>query len=467
MIIERGNLWCRLASSTTPEYEWLSEYLTFPDAAARYKAKPAPIEMLTRHSCFPSGLLALVRKAASRDGKEIMLRDLRRIPQHDDAADLAWLYPYQREAIEAVVRHKTGLIDIPTGGGKGELVVALARAVPVRWLFVVHTTQLVEQTADRFDARNREHGIDVAPAGRFAAGKRLDSTSMVFATYQTLKALLEREPLRMKAWLAGFVGVVADEAHTTAAQSFWKIMMSLKNAVYRVGLSGTPLQRGDRRSIYTIACLGPVIYKVQATELIELGKVAKPTINMVRCNQPARSWDDYASMYQHRVANSKMRNALAVKIAKQSEKPMLVFVRDVSHGKKVCDALLRAGVPADFVHGKHSVAWRMARIRDLVKGKIEVLVATVIFQAGIDIPELLAALNLTGSKSVIATLQFLGRAMRATDSAGNVTKSTFTYWDIWDNDHQARDDDWLRDASADRRIAYLKAGHQVEIVELP
>ena len=472
MLLDRSPTWAKFVG-TDDERTFLAEYLSFPDARKRFGGGgDGTIRMLTPVNTFPSGLVPLVEKAAKREGFEVSVRDLCRPAAIDPDANLAWLRDYQADALAAALKARVGIIHIPTAGGKGELVVALARAVPTRWLFLVHRSTLVTQTAERFDRRNREHGVGLDEAGFKMGELDRDSESVVFATYQTVSRWMDSDPDACKEWLARFGGVVADEAHTAAADSFFRVVMALRNAAWRIGLSATPLDRSDRRSTYVIACLGPIVYRIKTATLVAAGAVARPTIHMVKVDHgKQRTFSSYDSAYKSRIVQSARRNEIVVKVTAAAEKPCFVFVRQEAHGHALANMLQRRGMQTRFIYGAHSGDARDRSVRDLVAGRLDVVVASVVFQEGLDVPELMSAVNATGLKATIPALQFLGRAMRNLDRNGRTTKDSFTYWDLFDSYDAPRDADeqrdWFRDAAIDRRRAYLKAGHEVIVVDPP
>lgn len=249
--------------------------------------------------------------------------------------------------------------------------------------------------------------------------------------------------------------------HVLPAQTFFEVAQAC-DAYYRVGLSGTPLARGDRRSVLAIATTGPVIHRVKAETLVDAGILARPKVKMLTVNQalsPAPTWQ---GVYGDKVVRSAVRNAKIVAAAQRAAKPSLLFVKEISHGKTLVKELARAGVKADFTFGGHSTDWRKTSINALTRGAIDVLICSVIFQEGVDIPELRSVVNGAGQASIIAALQKLGRGMRIEKDADGKVKDgadVFELWDIYDTGNP-----WLEKHSRARRNAYLSEGHET-IVE--
>jgi superfamily II DNA or RNA helicase len=467
MWIRIENVNARVVKIDDKEREWLRGYLSFPDSRAFFRNRGGggdnTICMFNSfNETFPAGFVSMVKKAGEAEGHTVTLVDNRRVPSFDPNANLAWLRDYQRAAFDAIVLKKRGIVWIPTGGGKTELLVALTRAIPQRWLFLVHRTTLGQQAADRFRRRNAEHGVDLGEPGVIGEGQWIEGEHLTCATFQTLSAALKKGDARARKLLSSVDGVAVDECHVLPADSFWAVAQAC-SAYYRVGLSGTPLARGDRRSVLAIATTGPVIYRIKSELLIKEGVLAKPKIRMVTVNQTMSPAATFQGVYGEKVSRSTVRNNAIVDIVKnRATKPCLIFVKELAHGKELSKKLWAAGVKNDFTSGKHGSDWRKGMVSKLVRGEIDALICSVIFQEGVDIPELRSVVNAGGSKSIIATLQKLGRGMRVErDAAGNAKPGAdvFELYDVMDVGNP-----WLEKHSRARRNAYVSESFET-IVE--
>ncbi len=308
--------------------------------------------------------------------------------------------------------------------GKTEVIIAATLRVPVRWLVLAPRAQLVEQLADRYQKR-----IPGMPIGRIGEGKWEipPDAQVVVATFQSLYADLAGGRGRALTLLHGAQALATDEAHTVAADTFWRVAMHAENARIRIGFSGTPLDRGDKRNVLVVAALGPVIYKIPFEELAARGVLARPQITMVEVVHPEMAAPTWQGVYGQAIVKSTARNRAVVEACRRVEKPALCFVREVRHGRDLVKALARVGVRAEFVWGTHSVDYRNTKIRDVVAGRLDVLICSVVFQEGIDVPDLRGIVVASGGKSVIAAIQRIGRGTRTV--AG---KTTFEVFDIAD-----------------------------------
>jgi superfamily II DNA or RNA helicase len=364
--------------------------------------------------------------------------------------DVSWLRDYQRAALEAVCARERGILWLPTAAGKTATASSIVASFPTgRWLFLVHRVSLLNQTAAAFEKWTGER------AGRVGDDSWRPRRFTV-ATFQTLAARLAAGDAEARALLEGADGIIGDECHAVASTTAAAVFGAATNARFRVGLSGTPLARGDRKSSLVVGATGPVIYRMRPEVLVERRVLARPTIRMVDVlhdEMPDATWP---TVYDRLVVHSARRNALVVEAVRRSEKPCLVFVQAVEHGHVLVRALTRAGIRCGYVHGAHTTEQREAAIEDLVAGRIEVLLCSVIFQEGVDVPALRSVVIAAGGQSTIAAIQRVGRGLR--------TQAGKTSCDVWE--FLDRGQRWLEAHSRARRRAYEAEGYTVLVEHL-
>lgn len=429
MIIEIQDVQCRVVSATDDEQDWIQGYLSFADSSFRGRKNKRVSLYNALRGTFPGGLLQLMRDAAVRDGvklEELDKRVTRVIP--DANADVAWLRDYQKDAVEACVKAKRGIVHAPTGSGKGDMIVGLIRRLPGRWLFLVHRDQLVEQQAKRFKKING--GLTPNILSRTPPSEWKLNPGVNLMTLQSLAAGIRRDRPGVDKALAKLDGLVIDECHVAPADVYFSAINRCP-AEYRFGFSGTPLDRTDNRSLMAIAALGKVIYRVKAQVLIDAGILALPRITMVRVKQlPTQDAKDggFHGLYDELIAVSEVRNARLVEIVKAAPKPCMVFVKIIEHGHAMKRLIEEAKISCEFVWGNTKSEQRSAAIERLERRDADVMIASVVFQEGVDIPSLESVVIASGGKSVIAALQRIGRGMRT----NNGTKATFEVYDVLD-----------------------------------
>lgn len=455
MKIKYSHTWCKLLEYTKSEMAWLDDYTSVevrvyrPGQWGKIEDRYRMLDYISKQ--FPSGFVSMLCKAAQRDGVNFEITNLEALEpvvKPDLSADISWLRDYQHEAVLACCKHQRGLIKAPTGSGKGELIIALTRIIPCEWLFVVHRADLVEQTARRYQLRTGEQ------AGIWSAqrGWRRGTCNITVATFQSIWSAYRKRDQRVHELLDSVQGLLVDECHAQAATSFTNVSMLLSNASYRLGFSGTPLNKSDKDNIRIIGVLGPIIHRVRTETLIDAGILSKPTIYMAPCPQKTSTDSSWADTYRDMIVRSITRNKLVIDMVKQAKKPALVFVEEIEHGEILQELLRLQGIRSDFANGDDHTSVRQHKIRKLVdEGHYDVLICSVVFQEGIDIPELASVVNAAGKKSIVAALQRIGRGMRT--AAG---KTTFEVYDVLDRGQR-----WLSDHANQRMNAYQKEGHQI------
>jgi len=471
MWVELHNLNSKVVKSTPEEREWLDSYLSFPDREAHFKMRKVPrwkkgdglIHMLSPHLLtFPTGFVGQVATQAKADGFVVEVLDRRRKPERADPTALVdWLRPYQAEALNVARTVERGVFHHPTGAGKTELMVAIAELYPeTKWLILTHRKDLIANTSDRF-ARRTGEVVGMIGEGTFKPAR------VTVAMFQSLVAQLRARNKRTLDFLASVRGVMIDEVHIVPAATYWRVLMALENAYFRFGFSGTPFARGDKKSIFTWGAVGPVIHKIEPETLIDAGVLARPQIRMVRVQHPMKATKNWTEAYDTLVVRNVKRNAKVVAAALKAVKPCLLFVNHVEHGKLLECELRKRGARVEFVWGKHALKGRQAAIERLVMGEVDILICNVIFQEGIDIPELQSVVIAQAGKSIIAVLQRVGRGMRKRSRDGEITKEAFAVYDFKDvgcgcpSRDKHKTCEWLEKHTRYRLAAYTSVRYSV------
>lgn len=455
MKIREGRVYAQIVESTPSEWNWLVDYFQCTDPSTIFSdGEPSNYQLMDAHGRFPAGLLSSLKRAVEQggnlDGHHFDIRDERKLPPDtptEPPADLDWLRDYQREAIRRVFSNTCGMLWISTAGGKTACAVGLVHGTPnTRWLAVVHRASLMHQMAAAYEEATGEE------AGKIGDGIT-EPRRFTVATFQTLNIRMFNGDREVIDTIEGADGLICDEVHIAPAETLSAVLAACP-AYWRVGLSATPFDRDDRRSVLSLGLIGNVIFRMSYKALVKRGLVAESQIQMVPLTQhydgKAPTWQ---RAYKQLVVNSPERNRLVAQMTVAAAKPAFVFVQQVKHGRELMGYMEEAGVNCRFVHGTHSESHRQQSIDALKAGEIEAIVCTEIFSEGIDVPSLAAVVVATGGKSVIAALQRIGRGMRATE-----TKSTFEVWDVLD-----KGDRWIERHARRRAKAYKREGHDVHL----
>lgn len=279
------------------------------------------------------------------------------------------LYDFQRSALRTVLINRGGILQIPTGGGKTRVAISVIKILNVPTLVIVPTLDLVEQWRSQV------------------------SKNVHVRTYQGLKS---------KKYIQQFSLVIFDECHRVAAKTLQLIGLNLNEEAITLGLSATPFMRDDD-NLKVESILGPVIYKISLRELIRDNYLVDALVHFHHLNHMDADFMDYPMTYNEYVLKNNERNSKIIDLCRDSNGPVLILVKLIEHGQLLHD-VLRINHDVIFLNG--SIKDR----KDKMNHKI--IIATSIFDEGIDIPHLETLIVAGGGKSAIKTTQRIGRVLR-------------------------------------------------------
>jgi len=178
----------------------------------------------------------------------------------DQLREAGWR-PMQIAAIEAALRAPLGrgIISVGTGGGKTRIAYGLAYASSQKdpWLYVVYGRDLVTQAREDFFElhcllRRGEHGDPYRAPPQF-----WDRTIRVEGYGNAHGRGVFPFPCP---------GLVIDECHEIGAEHRARVVTSFRGG-WRVGMSGSALERTDDRNTIVVGLLGPIIFSVGVADL--------------------------------------------------------------------------------------------------------------------------------------------------------------------------------------------------------
>jgi superfamily II DNA or RNA helicase len=324
----------------------------------------------------------------------------------------------QLPVLKQMLSVKRCALRMGTGGGKTEVIAGLLKALEnEKALVMVHRIELLDQMANRLEMRLQE------PVGRISAGT-VDLSKRI--TVGMIQSVWAKRPI-LANWLRNEVGVlVIDECHHSGAKTWASIAMSC-NAVWRYGVSGTPITYTDDKDMWLVGLTGEIVKGFGVKELVEKGYAVKPVVNMLVV--PVAFTGSWVKVFEEVFGeNETMVEALKGVIRSELEAGkdgILIFVDRIRHGERILDELLNEGWRADFVHGSRSEEDRVGIVEGMKAKKYDVVIATTVFDEGIDVSGIGSVVFWCSSKSVVRILQRIGRGVRIEDG-----KDTVHIWDF-------------------------------------
>lgn len=455
MIIERGIINTHVTRLTPSELGWLQELLTFTQGSGMRATKVCFLKRSKRGLFFGSGFVRSVLSAAKRDQIAVNVEDKRQAPG-PVAIRRAPLFTktphyYQFEGAEAALKAQTGVIELPTGSGKTLVVAVLAaNTVGLRMLYAVSDAVLAAKTRSTIE---EETGI--------AVSNDVSRGDVVCTTLQKLYALLKKDRRRALKLLSRFEILVVDEGHQVPAATFASVCHAVP-AFYRIALSATPFSRSDKKSAPLLALFGGLIYRKTEGELEKQGFLPRGIFRMVRFEQPPVFLGKWPEAYVAEVVRSDARNNLIANMAAAAAKPCLVLYQALDHGGPLARKISALGYRVEKIDSRAPESVRTDLLNRLNRGEVDVVVASKIFNVGVDVPELGSVVIAAGYAAVTQTVQRTGRGSRKT-----ATKKTYEVWDVldWSPSYSKARGAWVARHAHERLRTYRKRGHDVLIGE--
>ena len=332
--------------------------------------------------------------------------------------------PYQESAAKAAVDTDRGIIRLATGGGKTLIAALITAKLGKPTIIYVIGKDLLYQLQDFFskifnepigiigDGKCEIRNINIATVWSVGQSLGLKNNITLDDDGEPEKKIDPDKFRKIKEMLLNSSVHIMDECHLAACDTVQVISRNIK-AEYVYGMSASPW-RDDGADMLIEAFLGRKIVDVSARELIKQGYLVPPNIRFVApAPYPFKS-GKYPSIYSKYIVENDQRNSMILKATKsmveQGFVPLVLF-HTIKHGDVLFDQMQNT-VPTGLLSGKDSAKQREKIKDELESGKIKCLVASKIFDIGVDLP-ILSGLVIAGAgKSSVRALQRIGRVIR-------------------------------------------------------
>jgi superfamily II DNA or RNA helicase len=331
-------------------------------------------------------------------------------PGHTRAGQPIMLREHQTDVINSYLNNLTGVNIAPTGAGKTIITAILSHKVEPygRSIVIVPTKDLVTQTEEDY----KNLGLDV---GVFFGDRKEYEKTHTICTWQSLESLNKRSKeidleIDIEAFFEGVVCVMVDEVHKAKADVLRKLLSTyLANAPIRWGLTGTmPEEDADKTSV--LACIGPMLGKINTKELQDKGILAQLHVNVWQLQDLGDVFDNYQSELKWLTTNQARLKFLAQQIITMSESGnTLVLVDRVQTGE-----MLQSLIPDSvFVSGKMKSKDRKEEYQEVQEIDGKVIIATYgVASTGINIVRIFNLVLFEAGKSFVRVIQSIGRGIR-------------------------------------------------------
>lgn len=384
------------------------------------------------------------------------------------------LRDYQIEAVKIMLNNLNGIVKAGTGSGKSEIMAAWLKLTKLNSLILFKNIKL----AHELHSRMTKAGIDCG----LVQGSNIDEDhQVVMATVQSAHKLKRTD----------YEAIIVDEVHN-ASQDRYQRILRWDIFKYRFGFSATPFNKKNRlKSGGVKAWIGDIIVDVPALELIDKGYLARPkitfinigkTIQNVKRQKTEKSVDEdgnvvkdkkvwyekvekeigpdvqWSSAERMGIVHNVYRNKIIETLANSLDGTVLVLVKYVdTHGER----LYRNIDNSLFLSGKDKLKERIEAVDLLEKNEIKTIIASTIFDEGIDLKRVNNVILAGGGQSYERTLQRIGRGMRLFTDEDGKEKTSVKIFDFYDETHP------ILERHSKERMRYMEAeGYEVRVKKI-
>ena len=411
---------------------------------------------VTGSSHFPTGMLPNVYQALLQmrvPAKDIRFNDLRAHPKAQGTGlHNLTLRGYQQDAFDVAIGHQfngmawpQGVFKIATGGGKTELACALYQGIKVPTVFVVHRKHLIRQTRERF----KGYGVDTGQIGDGVFEPNEEGITV--ATIQTIHNTLKGGDTNKIATFIRAEQIFFDEAHLCAASldkgnQFIMLSRQFRHAFYRWGLTATPFMKDAYSNQLLMGATGDVLYEISNDQLIKAGYLTKPKVTIIEC-PPVKGPQQWPEVYDSAIVLNRWRNIKIIDELMKAPTPAIIMCNRITHAKIIANIAKHKGLILPVVQGSTSSADRAEILADLQSGRTKHIIATTVFDEGVDLSELRTIITAGGGKSKVQLLQRIGRGLRLAKGKKEFKLIDFkdTSGRIMKNHSKLRKDTWVKE----------------------
>jgi superfamily II DNA or RNA helicase len=367
---------------------------------------------------FLTGLLPRLQK---KTGITVERKHLLQIikPQHKKPSlEGITFRPDQLKALRKIKFKQRGRIIFPTGTGKTVIAAgAISMWTNIRWLFLCHTKDLLQQTSEEFG----KFGITNFKNGdghkiHINALKNLSDT-VVVSTIQSVKNLKDL-PVNY------FQGVIVDEVHHAAdlGSMYGKFLVQCQ-APIRIGFTATK-PSNEYQELVNEGLFGPVICELTPQEGAELGILAQTCVKIIPIEyNPQLKKRTFQETVDKCIVNNSKRNQIIMdesrKIMKEKGS-VLIIVDKLEHGRVIQEMFERRKLKIPFVEGQRDGAFRN-NVKNKLKDKdLLCAICTKVWREGINIPSLNCIIYAAGGKEEKSVKQAMGRGLRISEGKSHI-----------------------------------------------
>lgn len=372
------------------ECEWFAERINdVCESCANYKGTYKLANKVKvgkgRYLKIPVGSSPEILEMLERHGVEFELRNKSPKDKVKRIRFLGTFKPGQEECVDALLRHKRGILRAPPRSGKTVMGAALVCRISHKTLILASQRDWLMGFQETFIGSKTQKPLTDLDPTRIKLCKTLQDFKEHDVCMATVQTFYSAGGEKLLAAIRDYFTVILlDEVQTAAADKYTHILSKLNGRVV-IGFSGTP-ERKDEKDVLTKNVLGPIIHEMKTER-------ERPIVKLTRTGYSKKTKGQVPWAYLVRGMENDKKRILC--IAKQAIKDVadghmiLIPVAQVKPIKLIVDKIneLAGKTIAYPFTGSLKKDKRDLYIEQARQYKIKVLVGTQkIMSVGINIP---------------------------------------------------------------------------------
>jgi len=427
-----GNVDAKVLAEISKECSYVHSGYMYMATQSKYNRSWDGIVRLYKNSTFPIGLLSRVKGILRKNKVSFGVEDMRPPVSYGEPLLIdkdCFFKPrdYQCKALDSCIKNSSGVVKMATGGGKTGVIAMLSGHYNVKTIIYVIGVELLYQMKDTLNTLYPDLEVGIIGDGKcdvkniniatiWSAAAAFNKKIKVYdsdVTYdKKANSSINKEAVRNAVRSADMF--ILDECQYAGANTVQFLHKESISARHRFLFSASPW-RDSGDDILIEAVGGKKIYDLKASSLIKDGWLVMPEIHFLSVPPMRGVGSNYQDVYKRYIVENETRNEMICNSAQKlmsAGKNVLILVTRINHGNILVKALREKGLDCEFLDGNKNSNERLETIGRMKKGELNLLVASKIFDQGVDIPELNALILAGSGKSSGRALQRIGRVIR-------------------------------------------------------
>lgn len=415
-------------------------------------------------------------------------------------------YEHQVRCAFNILKNKYCNISVATGGGKTlifslVLLYLLQKYPNKKFLLVVPSKTLVVQFYDEIiDYYHNKQKINIQEIFDESEDPRItyenEPINLVIGTFQSLSGKDEKTNKYKydKKWFQQFFMITGDEMHKAKAQSYKYIFKNtFNNAEYRWGMTGTFYDESTYEMAEIMAKSGPVVDKITAKELMDLGILTPVKIKQIHLYHNDFEFTEQIEVVAGRdgktaydlecakIQESEERLNFIVNLVSKCKTNTLVLFHNVEYGQKILEKCKEKITDKDFHYIDGSVKQKRTKKNEglnradikesmNITDKVQVIIGGFgVLSTGWSSSNIHNIIFTQSFKKEQVIIQSIGRALRLHESKEKAY--IFDLVDVFDYDNfafktKSKFKNKLRKHGEERAKIYIEHEYQCDTMEV-